>query len=132
MSGKIAVPPPAWPECCVCATNNPPLSSGMPSRTRSDAGDRKPPLPRGRPPIHDEAWIKVSVVLFKRQVRDLDRLTSAMRRKTGTSLTRAEVIRNLIDALNESRLDVTKSQSGAQLKRLLVNRLSGRSSLGGR
>jgi hypothetical protein len=100
----------------------------MASRNRSSADQRAPSRPRGRPPIHDEEWIKVSVVLFTRQVRQLDRLTGAIHRKTGISLTRAEVIRNLIDALNESRLDVTKSRSGAHLKRLLVERLSGPSS----
>lgn len=95
----------------------------MPSRRRATSGRK--PLPRGRPPIHDEAWIKVSVVLFKRQVRDLDRLTGAIRRKTGASLTRAEVIRNLVDALSESRLDVSDTSSGAHLKQLLVERLTG-------
>ncbi len=80
---------------------------------------------RGRPRVHDEAWIKVSVVLFKRQVRDLDHLTTAIRKKTRASLTRAEVIRNLVDALTESRLDVTGSRSGADLKRLLIERLGG-------
>ena len=104
----------------------------MASRRRSSANQKKPSLPRGRPPVHDEAWIKVSVVLFTRQVRQLDRLTSAIRGKTGASLTRAEVIRNLIDALHESGLDVTRSTSGTHLKRLLVERLSGRSSVGGR
>lgn len=99
----------------------------MPIRVRTSAAGRTRRLrhlPRGRPRVHDEAWIKVSVVLFKRQVRELDRLTSAIRKTTGASLTRAEVIRNLIDALNESRLDVTHSDSGAHLKRLLVERLS--------
>lgn len=75
--------------------------------------------------MHDEAWVKVSVVLFKRQVRDLDHLTGAIRKKTRASLTRAEVIRDLIDALTESRLDVTRSRSGADLKRVLIERLGG-------
>jgi hypothetical protein len=79
---------------------------------------------RGRPRIHREAWTKVSVVMFERQVLDLDRLTTAIRGKTGATLTRAEVIRSLLDALSESRLDVTSIVSGAQLKRLLLQKLS--------
>ena len=62
--------------------------------------------------------------MFERQVVDLDRLTTAIRSKTGANLTRAEVIRSLLDALSESRLDVTSIASGAQLKRMLVQKLS--------
>ena len=79
---------------------------------------------RGRPPTHREAWTKVSVVMFERQVLELDRLTSAIRSKTGANLTRAEVIRALLDALDESRLDVTSVISGAQLQRILAQKLS--------
>ena len=84
----------------------------------------RPRAKRGRPRTHREAWTKVSVVMFERQVLDLDRLTTAIRSKTGANLTRAEVIRSLLDALSESRLDVTTIVSGAQLKRLLLQKLS--------
>lgn len=62
--------------------------------------------------------------MFERQVVELDRLTAAIRGKTGANLTRAEVIRCLLDALDESRLDVTSVASGAQLKRILAEKLS--------
>jgi hypothetical protein len=84
----------------------------------------RPHAKRGRPRTHREAWTKVSVVMFERQVLELDRLTATIRGKTGANLTRAEVIRALLDALNESRLDVTSVVSGAQLKRLLSQKLS--------
>ena len=44
---------------------------------RPAVGKRRP----GRPPVHDEAWTKVTVVLFNRQIVFLDRLatTSAPR-----------------------------------------------------
>jgi hypothetical protein len=84
----------------------------------------RPRAKRGRPRTHREAWTKVSVVMFERQVLELDRLTTAIRSKTGANLTRAEVIRALLDALSESRLDVTTVLSGAQLKRLLSQKLS--------
>jgi hypothetical protein len=84
----------------------------------------RPRARRGRPRTHREAWTKVSVVMFERQVLELDRLTAAIRGKTGANLTRAEIIRALLDALNESRLDVTSIVSGAQLKRLLSQKLS--------
>lgn len=84
----------------------------------------RPRTRRGRPRTHREAWTKVSVVMFERQVLELDRLTTAIRARTGATLTRAEVIRALLDALTESRLDVTSVAAGAQLKRLLVQKLS--------
>src|SRR5262245_50156359 len=84
----------------------------------------RPRARRGRPRTHREAWTKVSVVMFERQVLELDRLTTAIRSKTGANLTRAEVIRALLDALDESRLDVTSVVSGAQLKRMLAQKLS--------
>ena len=84
----------------------------------------RPRARRGRPRTHREAWTKVSVVMFERQVVDLDRLTTAIRGNTGATLTRAEVIRSLLDALTESGLDVTSIVSGAQLKRLLIQKLS--------
>ena len=84
----------------------------------------RPRAKRVRPRTHREAWTKVSVVIFERQVLELDRLTTAIRSKTGASLTRAEVIRALLDALTESRLDITSVVSGAQLKRLLSQKLS--------
>jgi hypothetical protein len=62
--------------------------------------------------------------MFERQVLDLDRLTTAIHGKTGAHLTRAEVIRALLDALTDSRLEVTTVTSGAQLKNLLVQKLS--------
>ena len=95
----------------------------MATRTRTPHGHRPRPK-RGRPRTHREAWTKVSVVMFERQVLELDQLTAAIRGNTGANLTRAEIIRALLDALNESRIDVTSVVSGAQLKRLLSQKLS--------
>ena len=94
----------------------------MPRTGRRSAG--RPKARRGRPRTHREAWTKVSVVMFERQVLELDRLTTTIRSRTGAHLTRAEVIRALLDALLESRLDVKSVVSGAQLKSMLIAKLS--------
>ena len=62
--------------------------------------------------------------MFERQVVELDRLTTSIRATSGATLTRAEVIRALLDALTESHLDVTGVASGTHLKRVLVEKLS--------
>jgi hypothetical protein len=81
---------------------------------------------RGRPPVHQEAWAKVSVVLFERQVASLDRLTHTVRKKIGKTMTRAEIIRALIDGLIASRIDITKHASEATLREHVVGRLTER------
>lgn len=78
---------------------------------------------RGRPPVHQETWSKVSVVLFDRQIVHLDRLTTDIRGKSGKVLNRAEIIRALIDGLIESGMDVTMTGSEADLRARVARRL---------
>jgi hypothetical protein len=88
------------------------------------SGTSRPAKPgRGRPPIHQETWSKVSVVLFDRQLVQLDRLAADIRAKSGKALNRAEIIRGLIDGLIDSGLDVTTVGSEADLRTRIVRRL---------
>jgi hypothetical protein len=77
----------------------------------------------GRPPVHTETWSKVSVVLFDRQIHDLDRLTKVMRAKNGKAMNRAEIIRALIDGLMESGMDVEGAGTEANLRARVARRL---------
>jgi hypothetical protein len=77
----------------------------------------------GRPPIHNETWSKVSVVLFDRQIHHLDRLATAVRARSGKVLNRAEIIRALIDGLIDSGMDITVSASEADLRARVARRL---------
>jgi len=65
----------------------------------------------------------VSVVLFERQIVHLDRLTTDVRRKSGKMMTRAEVIRALIDGFITSGMDVTAHASEATLRAHIAQRL---------
>jgi hypothetical protein len=62
-------------------------------------------------------------VLFDRQVVFLDRLVADIRASSGAAVSRAHVIRALLDALAESDLDLTSTRSEADLRGLLANRL---------
>jgi hypothetical protein len=84
----------------------------------------------GRPPIHDEAWTKVTVVLFNRQIVFLDRLAANIRAHSGAAISRAQLIRALLDAVTDADIDLTRSMSEADLKATLLSRL-GRYRLGG-
>jgi hypothetical protein len=79
--------------------------------------------PRGRPILHSDAWSKISVVLFDRQVARLDTAVRAVRRKTRTPLNRAAVIRALIDGVLDSGFDLTAIASERDLRRQLSRRL---------
>src|SRR6266550_9172783 len=78
---------------------------------------------RGRPPVHLETWSKVSVVLFDRQIVHLDRLATDIRGKNGKVINRAEIIRALIDGLIDSGLDITATDSEADLRARVARRL---------
>ncbi len=90
---------------------------------RADGGDGAPPKKRGRRPSHTEHWTKVTVVLFDRQIVFLDRLGADIRAASGVAISRAHVIRALIDALSESDLDLTGTRSESDLKAILTARL---------
>ena len=81
---------------------------------------------RGRPLIHDEAWSKVSVVLMDRQVIRLDRVVSEIHRATGAILTRAGVIRALVDGVVGTGLDVTGVTSEVDLRDRIASRFKRR------
>ena len=81
------------------------------------------PKKRGRRPSHTEHWTKVTVVLFDRQILFLDRLCADIRATSGVAISRAHVIRALIDSLTESDLDLTGTRSEADLRAILTARL---------
>lgn len=93
------------------------------------SNDRKrahPARRRGRPPIHHEAWTKVTVVLLNRQIVALDRLAATIRARSGAAVSRAQLIRAVLDAVADARVDFTASTSEADLKTALLARLRSR------
>src|SRR5438067_7265554 len=93
-------------------------------KRRSVTKSARPLRPtRGRPPVHQETWSKVSVVLFDRQILHLDRLATDIRGKSGKVINRAEIIRALIDGLIDSGIDITGSATEADLRARVARRL---------
>ena len=86
---------------------------------RTPPGKRKP----GRPPVHDEAWTKVTVVLFNRQIVFLDRLAANIRAQSGAAISRAQLIRALLDAVADADVDLTGATSETDLKATILARL---------
>src|SRR3954466_11015770 len=86
-------------------------------------GARSPGRRPGRPPVHDEAWTKVTVVLFNRQIVFLDRLAANIRAQSGAAISRAQLIRALLDAVTDADIDLTSATSEADMKATLLARL---------
>src|SRR2546425_11031752 len=96
----------------------------MPTRQGGNGAVRKRvKAGRGRPPVHQETWSKVSVVLFDRQILHLDRLATDIRSTSGKVLNRAEIIRALIDGLIDSGMDITGTRSEGDLRARITRRL---------
>jgi hypothetical protein len=89
------------------------------STRRTTLEKRRP----GRPPVHDEAWTKVTVVLFNRQIVFLDRLAANIRAQSGAAISRAQLIRALVDSVTDADLDLTAATSEADLKAFILARL---------
>src|SRR5881628_2911025 len=75
---------------------------------------------RGRPIVHTEPWAKITVVLLDRHVAYLDRLAIDIRLKHGRAISRAEIIRGLIEAAFQSGIDLSQADSIDTLVELLV------------
>lgn len=86
---------------------------------KAAAGKRRP----GRPPVHEEAWTKVTVVLFNRQIVFLDRLAANIRAQSGAAISRAQLIRALLDAVADADVDLTTATSEMDLKTTILSRL---------
>lgn len=90
-----------------------------PAKTPSAASSGRRP---GRPPIHAESWTKATVVLFDRQIEFLDQLSAQIREKSGATVSRAQVIRALLDACAEADVDLASARSEAEVKHTVLSR----------
>jgi hypothetical protein len=90
------------------------------SHQAQDSPRRRP----GRPPIHVESWTKVTVVLFDRQIAYLDRIVATIGTQGRTKISRAQLIRALIDAAAEANLDLSESVTEAELRAAILSRMS--------
>jgi hypothetical protein len=79
---------------------------------------------RGRPVEHKEGWSKVTVVLFDKQIHWLDQLASTIRLNTKAAISRAELLRAAIAAIEESAIDLSNIGSEQAIKEVLLEKLS--------
>ena len=70
--------------------------------------------------IQREPWAKITVVLPSRQVAYLDRILIDIRLKHGKALSRAQLIRGLIEATLLSYIDLSRAATVDGIVELLV------------
>lgn len=90
----------------------------------SPAPKTQSPSHRGRPIVHTEPWAKITVVLLDRHVAYLDRIAIDIRLKHGKAISRAEIIRGLIEAAFQSGIDLSQAESTDALVGLLTGNVS--------
>jgi hypothetical protein len=78
---------------------------------------------RGRPVEHKETWSKITVVLLDKQIHWLDNLASAIRLNTKSAISRAQILRAMIAAVEESGLDLSHLHSEDDVKNFLLENL---------
>jgi len=101
----------------------PPVASVHERPTRIEMVDA---LPRPKPTPKERSVIssRLTVFLTKKQSDALERLTRDIRAGSGAFLNRGEIIRAVVAAVVESKLDLSSARNEAELKKLLLEKLS--------
>jgi hypothetical protein len=87
------------------------VRAGTPLIKRHDLKAQQP----GRTTL-PEKYTKATVPLFDRQIAALDEMRAAIKRSTGASVMRAEIIRAALDAILETELDLTSVRPDPEFK----------------
>jgi hypothetical protein len=66
-----------------------------------------------------ETWSKITVVLLDRHVAYLDRIAVDIRLRRGVAISRAEMIRGLIEAASKTSVTLSDASGNAEIVELL-------------
>lgn len=87
----------------------------------SENTEQKTKLPRGRPQEHTESMTKVTVILLDRQRDWLDQLALNIRTKTKASISRAEILRAMVSAIEDSGIDLSETRNESEARQLILS-----------
>lgn len=62
-------------------------------------------------------------MLFDRQIEFLDKIAASIRSQSGAAISRAQLLRSLIDAVADAQIDFTTARTEADLKATMLSRL---------
>jgi len=80
-----------------------------------------------RPVTQPDSWAKITVVLLDRHVAYLDRIAVDIRLQHGFAISRAELIRSLIEASAQSGLVLSDASDVKKMIEMLSDAWSGKS-----
>ncbi|HYU26445.1 MAG TPA: hypothetical protein VEO74_14645 [Thermoanaerobaculia bacterium] len=83
-----------------------------PCRGREDSSTA---LPVGRQVVHTEPWTKVLLVMLDRHVAYLDVVSVLIRLRHHRAMSRAEILRGLVEFMERSRIDFSRFATVAEL-----------------
>jgi hypothetical protein len=72
-------------------------------------------LPVGRQVVHTEPWTKVMLVMLDRHVAYLDVVSVLIRLRHHRAMSRAEILRGLIEFMERSRIDFSRFATAAEM-----------------
>lgn len=100
----------------------PPTVSVYEQPTRVEMADA---LPRPKSSARERSVIssRLTIFLAKKQSDALDRLAREIRAGSGAFLNRGEIIRAVVAAVIESKLDLSSARNESELKRLILDKL---------
>ncbi len=74
---------------------------------------------RGLPAAQTDSWAKITVVLLDRQVAYLDRVAVDIRLQHSFAISRAELIRALVEAAAQSEADLSDASNMKEMTEML-------------
>lgn len=80
---------------------------------------------RALPAVQTPSWAKITVVLLDRQVAFLDRIAVDIRLQHSFAISRAELIRALVEAAAQSRMDLSDAANVIEMTEMLRGHWSG-------
>ncbi|MGH9423169.1 MAG: hypothetical protein ACRD3J_24545 [Thermoanaerobaculia bacterium] len=80
---------------------------------------------KGQPEPQSDSWAKITVVLLDRHVAYLDRIAVDIRLSHSFAISRAELIRSLIEAASQTNVVLSDASDGKQMIEMLRDAWSG-------
>lgn len=77
-------------------------------------------MQRGRPTVHTEPWEKITVVMLERHAGYLDVMSVLIRMRHHKAISRAEIIRALVEFMEQSRIDFAQFATANEMTEYLI------------
>lgn len=102
---------------------NIPLDEPIIEPTAAEIKEDQAKNPRGRPQEHTEVTTKVTVILLERQIAWLDQLALNIRTKTKAAISRTEILRAMVSAVEDGGIDLSGIRTESEARQLILSHI---------